>query len=68
MRQLKSFAKEKKRLTGDTLGVDGGQVGILEQGHEVGLCRLLERHDGGGLEAEVGLDARRSEWPAAECD
>ena len=41
---------------GDTLGVDGAQVGVLEQTDEVGLGSLLEGHDGGGLEAEIGLE------------
>jgi histone H3 len=36
--------------------VDGAQVGVLEQGDEVGLDGLLEGTDGGGLEAEVGLE------------
>lgn len=44
------------RLDGDTLSVDGAQVGILEQGDEVGLDRLLQGTDGGGLETEVGLE------------
>ena len=43
-------------LDGDTLGVDGAEVGVLEEGDEVGLNRLLERTDGGALEAEVGLE------------
>lgn len=43
-------------LDGDTLGVDGAQVGVLEEGDEVGLDGLLERTDGGALEAEVGLE------------
>ena len=38
------------------LGVDGTQVGILKQSNEVGLARLLEGQDGGGLEAKVGLE------------
>ena len=46
-----------RRLTdGDTLGVDGAQVGVLEEGDEVRLDRLLEGADGGRLEAEVGLE------------
>ena len=44
------------RLDGHTLSVDGSQVGILEEGDEVSLSSLLEGHDGGGLEAEIGLD------------
>jgi hypothetical protein len=43
-------------LDGDTLGVDSAQVGVLEEGHEVGLDGLLESADGRGLEAEVGLE------------
>jgi hypothetical protein len=43
-------------LDGDTLGVDGAEVGVLEQGDEVGLDGLLESTDGGGLEAEIGLE------------
>lgn len=44
------------RLDGDTLGVDGTQVGVLEERDEVGLDRLLESADGGRLEAEIGLE------------
>lgn len=43
-------------LDGDTLGVDGAQVGVLKEGDEVSLNGLLESADGGGLEAEVGLE------------
>ena len=43
-------------LDGDTLGVDGAQVGVLEEGDEVGLDGLLESADGRGLEAEIGLE------------
>lgn len=35
------------RLDGDALGVDGGEIGVLKEGDEVCLGRLLERHDGG---------------------
>ena len=41
---------------GDPLGVDGTEVGVLEEPHEVGLTGLLESHHGGALEAEVGLE------------
>ena len=41
---------------GDTLGMDGTQVGVLEESYEVCLGSLLEGHDGGGLESEVGLE------------
>ena len=36
--------------------MDGAQVGIFEEGDEVGLDGLLEGTDGGGLEAEIGLE------------
>ncbi|KAA8578695.1 hypothetical protein FQN60_010562 [Etheostoma spectabile] len=41
---------------GDPLGVDGAQVGVLEQADQVGLAGLLQSHDGGALEAQVGLE------------
>lgn len=43
-------------LDGDTLGVDGGQVGIFEERDEVSLRGLLESTNGRGLEAEIGLE------------
>ena len=41
---------------GDPLGVDGAEVGVLEEPDEVGLGCLLESHDGGTLESKVGLE------------
>ena len=41
---------------GDTLGVDGAKVGVLEETDEVSLRGLLKGHDGRALEAEVGLE------------
>uniref|UniRef100_A0ACD5ZS07 Uncharacterized protein n=1 Tax=Avena sativa TaxID=4498 RepID=A0ACD5ZS07_AVESA len=41
---------------GDALGVDGAEVGVLEEADEVCLGGLLQRGDGGALEAEVGLE------------
>jgi len=41
---------------GHTLGVDGSQVGVLEQAHEVSLGGLLQGEHGGALEAQVGLE------------
>ena len=41
---------------GDTLGVDGAKVGVLEETNEVSLRSLLKGHDGRALEAEVGLE------------
>lgn len=43
-------------LDGDTAGVDGAEVGVFEEGDEVGLDGLLEGADGGRLEAQVGLE------------
>lgn len=43
-------------LDGDTLSVDGAQVGVLKEGDEVGLDGLLKSTDGGRLEAEVRLE------------
>ena len=41
---------------GDALGVDGAQVGVLEEADQVGLGGLLEGQDGRALEAQVGLE------------
>lgn len=41
---------------GDTLGVDGAQVGVLKETDEVSLAGLLESHDSRGLEPEVSLE------------
>ena len=41
---------------GDALRVDGAQVGVLEEAHQVGLAGLLQRQDGTALEAQVGLE------------
>ena len=41
---------------GHTLGVDGAQVGVLEETDQVGLASLLQGHDGGALEAQIGLE------------
>ena len=41
---------------GDALGVDGAQVGVLEEADQVSLRGLLQGGDGGGLEAEVRLE------------
>jgi hypothetical protein len=43
-------------LDGDTLGVDGAQVGVLEKGDEVRLDGLLKGANGRGLEAEIALE------------
>merc|ERR1740120_540698 len=38
---------------GHTLGVDGAEVGVLEETDHVGFGSLLEGKDGGGLETEL---------------
>jgi len=44
------------RHDGDTLGVNGAQIGVFEQTDQVGLASFLQRHDGGALETQVGLE------------
>jgi hypothetical protein len=46
----------QRHTDGNTLGVDSAQVGVLEEGDEVGLDRLLESADGRGLETEIRLE------------
>ena len=41
---------------GDPLGVDGAQVGVLEQTDQVSLAGLLKSHDSRALEAQIGLE------------
>jgi hypothetical protein len=41
-----------------TFGMNGSQVGILEQGYKVGLSSLLECHHSRGLEAQVSLHSK----------
>ena len=41
---------------GDTLGVDGAQVGVFEEADQVSLGGFLKGHDSRGLEAEVSLE------------
>ena len=41
---------------GDTLGVDGAQVGVLEETYQVSLGGFLKGHDSRGLEAEISLE------------
>jgi hypothetical protein len=40
----------------DTLGVDGAEVGVLEESDHVSFSGLLESEDGGGLETEILLE------------
>ena len=41
---------------GDTLGVDGAQVGVFEESDQVSLGCFLESHHGWALESQVGLE------------
>ena len=41
---------------GHTLGVDGAQVGVLEETDQVSFAGFLQSHDGGRLEAQIGLE------------
>ena len=41
---------------GDPLGVDGADVGVLEQSDKVSLTSLLQGPDGRRLESQVGLE------------
>lgn len=41
---------------GYPLGVDGAQVGVLEEADQVSLGGFLQSHDSRGLEAEVSLE------------
>ena len=41
---------------GDPLGVNGTQVGVLEESNEVSLTSLLQSHHRGTLESKIGLE------------
>ena len=41
---------------GDTLGMDGAQVGVLEQTNQVSLAGFLQGHDGRALESQVSFE------------
>ena len=41
---------------GDSLGVNGAQVGVFEEGDEVSLSSFLEGQDGGALESKFLLE------------
>ncbi|XP_055605175.1 uncharacterized protein LOC129753383 [Uranotaenia lowii] len=40
----------------DTLGMDGTQIGVLEQSNQIGLASFLQSHDGRALETQIGLE------------
>ena len=41
---------------GDTLGVNGTQVGVFKQTHEVSFAGFLKGHHGRALETQIGLE------------
>lgn len=41
---------------GDTLGMNGAQVGVLKKTNEVSFAGFLEGHDSRSLEAEISLE------------
>jgi len=43
-------------LNGNTLGVDGAEIGVFKERDEVSLDGLLESADGRRLEAEIRLE------------
>jgi hypothetical protein len=47
---------QRKLTDGDTLGVDGAEIGILKEGNKVSLNGFLESTNGGRLEAEIRLE------------
>ena len=47
------------RHDGDTLGMDGAQVGVFKEADEVRFGRFLERQYGGALESQIRLEVLR---------
>ncbi len=41
---------------GHTLGVDGSQIDVLKETHQVGLSSLLESQDSAALKTQVSLE------------
>ena len=41
---------------GNSLGVNGAEVGVFEKSDHVGFSGLLESEDGRGLESKIGLE------------
>lgn len=39
-----------------TLCMNGAQISILKESHQVGFCSFLQGQHGGGLETKVGLE------------
>merc|ERR1712135_24475 len=57
---------------GDPLGVDGTQVGVLKQTHQVSFTGLLKSTDGSALESQICLEVLSNfthqtlEWQLAD--
>ena len=57
---------------GDTLGMDGTQVGVLKQTNQISLTGFLESHDSRALESQVSLEVlgnfshQTLEWQLAD--
>ena len=43
---------------GDTLGMDGAQVGVFKETNEVSLASFLKSHDSRALETQIGLETK----------
>ena len=54
-----TFQLDVLRHDGHAFGVDGTQVGVLEQANKVGLRGFLECKHGRALESQVGLELLR---------
>ena len=42
-----------RRTYGDPFGVNGAQIGVLEERDQIGFARLLQRADGSRLKAQI---------------
>ena len=62
VKRLRAFASDSAGKLdvlwhdGDSLGVDGGQVGVLEKSNKVSLGSLLKGKNGRSLESQVSLE------------
>jgi hypothetical protein len=46
-------------LDGDSLGMQGAQIGVFQQGDQVSFRSFLEGEDSGSLESEITLEVLR---------
>lgn len=47
----------------NTLGMDGTEIGVLKQTHEVCLSCLLESQHSMALETQISLKTKKKKWP-----